>query len=1016
MSADVPPISIAVRAYVLSSERLRQRRPRTFLPRPDAMLVWDTETRIDVTQRLTFGSYRFINNGECLREALFSADDLIRAERDTLSRYIAKQAADVSASGVARLDVLSRSDLIKKFFQLAYKGRLLVVGFNLPFDLSRIAYDVTPARRKFAGGFSLRVWSYRDAADVQQRHLFRPHIAIKHLDSKRALIGFTGRSGADEEDLIPEGSETGELDEHFRFRGHFLDLRTLAFALTDRAHSLESACKAFEVAHPKKPTAHHGTITPAYITYNRFDVLATSELATKLLEEYDRHPIQLPVTQAFSPASIGKAYLRAMGIPPILQRNPKFSAVFLGHAQSAFFGGRTSTRIRKVAVPVVYTDFLSMYPTVNTLMGLWRFVIANRIDVANHCTTEVIELLQEVQRNPNACFDKTMWPRLTAFVRIVPDGDVLPMRAKFSADHNDWQVGVNHLYGAEPPNDSLWFALPDVVSSVLLTGRIPNVVDAFRLEARGKLSTLTPTKLRGMVSVDPTHEDFFKAVIEQRKGLDRRRDLTPIEKKRLDKALKVLANSTSYGIFAEMRRQESSRQRLVRCQSIDAKPFRCSVAHADVPGEYCFPPLASLITAAARLMLALLEQQVTTFGGTYAMEDTDSMAIVASKSGGLVPCPGGRYRLDDGREAVKAMSWADVQLISDAFRTLNPYNPAVVSSSVLEIEKDNFDLDTGKQRQLWCVAISAKRYVLFLKDSRGQPILLREEVNNGDDRWSEHGLGHLVNPTDPESEDREWIAQVWLNIASRTLGLPTRDFGFERRPAVGRIAVTSPPLLRPFTALNEGKGYSEQVKPFNFLSTCHVRRFGHPDRMRPERFQLIAPYEPNPRRWLKMLWIDRYSGRTFAITTKGHYGGPAIARVQTYGEVIQSYEHHPEAKFAGAKGQPCGRETVGLLRRRHVRIGLLTNIGKESNSLEEVQAGIEHEESDVYTEYRDPRRSRWNTIVLPAVKKAPLVTLERMCKGRLSRRALIDIRAGRSTPHRRNQQLLEDLVRRLGIL
>jgi hypothetical protein len=232
-------------------------------------------------------------------------------------------------------------------------------------------------------------------------------------------------------------------------------------------------------------------------TYNRFDVLATWELATKLLEEYDRHPIQLPVTQAFSPASLGKAYLRAMGIAPILHRQADFPPAFLGHAQSAFFGGRTSARIRKVAVPVVYTDFLSMYPTVNTLMGLWRFVIARNIGVVNHCATEIIELLEQVQRKPETCFDKATWPKLAAFVRIAPDGDVLPMRAKFSVDRNDWQVGVNHLYAADAPNDSLWFALPDVVASVLLTGNIPKVVDAFRLEARGTLGEKPSRRCRG---------------------------------------------------------------------------------------------------------------------------------------------------------------------------------------------------------------------------------------------------------------------------------------------------------------------------------------------------------------------------------------------------------------------------------------------------------------------------------------------------------------------------------------
>ena len=43
--------------------------------------MFDTETRIDHTQRLTFGSYRFIEADQCLNEALFYADDLPTPER-----------------------------------------------------------------------------------------------------------------------------------------------------------------------------------------------------------------------------------------------------------------------------------------------------------------------------------------------------------------------------------------------------------------------------------------------------------------------------------------------------------------------------------------------------------------------------------------------------------------------------------------------------------------------------------------------------------------------------------------------------------------------------------------------------------------------------------------------------------------------------------------------------------------------------------------------------------------------
>jgi hypothetical protein len=40
-------------------------------------------------------------------------------------------------------------------------------------------------------------------------------------------------------------------------------------------------------------------------------------------------------------------------------------------------------------------------------------------------------------------------------------------------------------------------------------------------------------------------------------------------------------------------------------------------------------------------MLELLEHSVRELGGTYPMEDTDSMAIVATEHGGLISCSGG---------------------------------------------------------------------------------------------------------------------------------------------------------------------------------------------------------------------------------------------------------------------------------------------------------------------------------------------------------------------------------------
>jgi len=1006
-------VDLAVRIYPMhGAEEKRSRRTRIWRC-PEKIFVFDTETRIDETQRLTFGSYRLFLHGECIREQLFCADDLPAKERAVLERYVETHPAETTVSWDSKLTLLSHSQIVDMIFHEAYRCRCLLVGFNLSFDLARLAKAFGAARRRFAGGFSLELWTYEDLRGKEKSDKFRPRICVKHIDSKRALKGFTSRLAPDSVDLIPEDSESGDPEPGYIFRGHFLDARTLAFALTDQSHTLETACTTHGVEHGKQKVGIHGVVTEEYIDYNRRDVLATAELTLKLLAEFEKHPIALQAPKAYSPASIGKAYLRAMGIKPILERQPDFPRDILGYTESAFSGGRASAHVRKFPVPVVYVDFLSMYPTVNSLMDLWRFVIAQEIRVVRNCRAEILDFLNTITLD--RLFKPDSWKHLTAFVKVIPDGDILPVRAKYGNASNDWQVGVNYLYaGQHASSREMWFSLPDVVAPVILTGKIPNIVDSFRIVAVGVQPGLKPTKLYGQIEIDPTNDDFFKLAIEQRRRLSVRTDLSNQEKELLGKFLKVLANAASYGIYAEMNRQESDKPVDVTCHGIDQEPFTCRVAHPDAVGEFCFPPLASLITGAARLMLALLEESVSDLGGTYAMEDTDSMAIVATKKGGLIACPGGPYKMSNGQYAIKALSWKQVDDIKNRFEGLNPYSRDAVPGSILKIEDENFEPNTRRQRQLYCLAISAKRYTLFLKDQNGEPVLLRENSNNSKDRWSQHGLGHLLNPTDPKSDDRDWIGKVWLNIIRRALKLPTQKLPFENFPAVGRITVSSPAVMKPLADFNNGKDYADQIKPFNFLLTCQVKPFGHPTGTEPERFHLIAPYDNDSRRWLKNKWIDQYTGKVYRITTEGHHGDRKTARVKTYGDVLLEYEFHPEAKCADAEGNPCNKQTIGLLARRHVQVDRIRFIGKESNALEDVEAGTVHSASEVYTEYCDPKRDEWNTKTLPALRKAKLNGLIR--ETGLSRRALLNLRAERSRPHENTRAKIVSALQRLGFI
>jgi hypothetical protein len=58
---------------------------------------------------------------------------------------------------------------------------------------------------------------------------------------------------------------------------------------------------------------------------------------------------------------------------------------------------------------------------------------------------------------------------------------------------------------------------------------------------------------------------------------------------------------------------------------------------------------------------------------------------------------------------------------------------------------------------------------------------------------------------------------------------------------------------------------------------------------------VTTPYNPDPREWLDMEWIDQYTGKRFRVTMTGHDGSRQTVRVKTYGDILAEYEFHPEA-------------------------------------------------------------------------------------------------------------------------
>ena len=193
------------------------------------------------------------------------------------------------------LRLMTRASFINHVFRRSIRRGNLVVGFNLPFDLSRIAVRAANGSK---GSWSLALSTRKSRKTGKpEPNPERPRIVINSMNSKMAFIKLGSILHRDE----------------WPKEGRFLDLRTLGWSLRNEAYSLKRGCKAFKVEGKieHNPT---GRVTPKEIAYCRGDVGATARLLNAMKIEFDRNPIGSHPDKVYSPASIAKAYLDVMQI------------------------------------------------------------------------------------------------------------------------------------------------------------------------------------------------------------------------------------------------------------------------------------------------------------------------------------------------------------------------------------------------------------------------------------------------------------------------------------------------------------------------------------------------------------------------------------------------------------------------------------------------------------------------------------------------------------------------------
>jgi hypothetical protein len=915
-------------------------------PRPWLTLILDTETRADATQQLRVGYYELRGIGvqrarqryrdgtltrrdldRTIRAGFVAADSpLFPEDMDAINQYAATHPL---RWGGTPLPVHSTQDFVQHVLYLwVYARGARLVAHNLFFDVTRFATSWKPGAKEFRGGITLKLCEC--PYDPCWQHPPLRHQVLGRFKQRFRFLHIAGQTA--------EGTPFTR-----RHNGHFVDTATVGLALAGRQSAqLRELGRAFGVPGEKLGEPDfRAPIDEHFLDYLVQDVRYTAGLYAAERDAYAAHGLSRSLDSIYSEASLGKAYLHAVGVPTAAQRTWSLSNEQMGQALTTYFGGRSEVHDRLHIVEGQLYDFKSQYPTVNAQMDLQRFLLARTVTVRD-ATQEIAawlatpDLLAELQR-------PATWRRLPVLVCLHPESDLLPVRARY--DSLTLNIGQQHLTSRHIP---LWYTLADVVASVLRTGRVPHILSAVELgpgDERVETRTIALFGRDGY-TIDLTRDDLFTRVIDLRteiKAAAKQAEAMGLDKEaaRLDglqQALKLLANSTAYGVLLEVNEKVYGGRALpIDVCALDTQRRYGNLV--EQPGPYFAGAIGTFIPAAGRLLLALAERLAADRGLTYAMCDTDSMFFTR---------PDGMHR---------ATFRAHCRAVADWFTPLSPYDG---KPPIFEYEADVNDWD-GKPVPLYFIGVSAKRYALFNRLSDGTYRLRK---------FSSHGLGlwgrraGFVRPRDipepcMEVEDLggpEWVHCLWYAFirALDTGQLPNGQL-LPRDPST-----REPQYHVPFDEWLAAPAYYQLT-----ISTWQLwQRFRDVPGMRPGNFLTVLPaVHPNVIVGSGLLDEDGeltaddalawqllhdgsalYTGycETVDDVEAAHQAGQ-LRRVQddhrlaptvpltSMATMLQGYFTHAEAKAATPHG-------LGLLRRREVIVERVWAIGKESNRLALMQA------------------------------------------------------------------------------
>lgn len=419
----------------------------------------------------------------------------------------------------------------------------------------------------------------------------------------------------------------------------------------------------------------------------------------------------------------------------------------------------------------------------------------------------------------------------------------------------------------------------------------------------------------------------------------------------------------------------------------DGEPTRreWTVRKFEKPGTYFAPHIGTHITAGGRLLLAISERLAANRGIGYVFCDTDSMAFTRPQS--------------TGRDEFKNR----VDEIVEWFGPLYPYLPAKdddgKSLSILNYEDANKHYDKRRELQepLYCIAVSAKRYVLYnLIDFEGAvknaTPFEREHLNtfiadclDGEPpefyplfrKVSAHGTGFISQPVNykismpkPEFEARrkrdrkgkptgkgkaltsnaradEMLGDVWRKFVLATCAekrLRTRDEQAEQ-PIIEQVSLGSPDYWKRFREL-------PHRRPFQFFSTVPaliLKSLTGQNDLTDEELALskTSYYGPNSDQF------DDLKKELYRADTHERFDLESFldmmakrrdveVRIPTFGDFFRGVRKSAgvvrRGYFESRENKSFPTHGKGLLARKRLIVADTILVGKESNELRDDQA------------------------------------------------------------------------------